>query len=246
MRPFLRGFADELIKVSQPPMGGTIGGVRMNPQTATGGERAPKPTYGTAPGTDLSGAIGVQRMESPGGAKAAPWRPSPGYKPNPASDPKPAPMMPKPGGGVQRPSNATPAWENSGGMHSRENNEAAYNQGRAGGPMPSSLQNAPGMGAAPRALSSTEKSFVMGQRAPGGGGGAPGSMQMKPGQASAFRPPATPASAAAGASTAANQMASGISGSVGTVGRAAKKLVPGAMAASGVGGGLAGMVPGGS
>lgn len=140
-------------------------------------------------------AIPKQRMESPGGAPQQAWRPSPSYTPSSAGDPAPAAPTPKPGGAARAPVNAQPAWESSQQMHGRQNNEAAFNAGRSGAPLPASLQNAPGPGQAPRQLSNEEKSFVAGSPSPGFKPLQPGGLQIKPPaaasplQAGGFRPP---------------------------------------------------------
>lgn len=135
MKPFLRGFVDELTKVSQPSMPGlpptpTAGGVVRPPSTANGSERpmAARAPGALGPGTDALRAIPTQRMESPGASRQQMWRPSPGYKPNPASDPKPPAPAPAKGKGRAAPSTAQPAWESSPQMHQRQNQEAAYNR----------------------------------------------------------------------------------------------------------------------
>jgi len=188
--PFLRGFADELIKVAQTDWSS----VTRPPSTATGTERAPRPSNMLGPSNAMLRAIPKQRMESPAAPAQQTWRPSPGYRPNPASDPKPAPIKPRKGG-VSRPSNAQPAWETSQQMHARKAYEASYNRGRAGGPMPASMQNAPGLGESPRPLTSTERAYVAGRGAPKIQPVAPGGLRKKsPLEAAGFRPPQSPGS----------------------------------------------------
>ena len=72
MGPFLLGFTDELVKVAFVSPG--------------------QPAGGAPAGVKVAYDPKVQRMESPKGP-AAPirYRPSPGYRPKPASDPTPEP-----------------------------------------------------------------------------------------------------------------------------------------------------------
>lgn len=83
---------------------------------------------------ELLGAIPTQRMESPARAAQQTWRPSPGYNPTPASDPKPPAA--KNTGGKKGRGSTEPAWETSGQRQQRRNDEASYNKSRGMNPQP--------------------------------------------------------------------------------------------------------------
>jgi hypothetical protein len=141
MTPFLRGFADELVKValartdSASAQGALAKLAELNlyrpPSNALGNERTPTPSnYNRDRGGQVMGAIPTQRMESPAAAPKPGWRPDPGYRPSTAGDPAAAPK-PKSSAGGKKPGPGTgePAWEMAGARQARISGEAAYNKG---------------------------------------------------------------------------------------------------------------------
>ncbi len=125
MDRFLASFADELIKVAAPWGGASAAppaapkpmGVVRPPSTGAPGAPVPKPinSMGAANSRELLGAIPTQKMESPAKTTPQTWRPSPGYRPSTAGDPKPPVAKPPQGGGGRRGPGADPgvAWENA-------------------------------------------------------------------------------------------------------------------------------------
>lgn len=135
MRPFFKGFVDELIKVAQPNMFAPL-------PTAGGASRPPAPANFSGPSGSMLGSMRQQKMESPAGDQQPSWRPSPGYRPNPMSDPKPA-STPKPagGGGRGRGADSGPAWETAPQQVQRQNRESAYNKALKSGGVPGASPN---------------------------------------------------------------------------------------------------------
>lgn len=119
MRPFLRGFADELIKIAG---GDPWSDIPRPPSTATGNEQAPKPANALPASNAALNAIPKQRMDWSPSAKKDTWQPSPGFR---LEQPKPQPApAPKPTGAVKaKPKNVDPAFENAEGRGRRQAGE---------------------------------------------------------------------------------------------------------------------------
>lgn len=139
MGPFLRGFANELIKVSDVGTWGQIAGagkppsgVVRPPSTASGPNFVPPPPNASPASSDMLSAIPTQKMESPASTAPQTFRPSPSYKPSSAGDPA-APKAPTaPAAGAPKRTADVP-WETAQGRLARLGREGEYNSSLAAG-----------------------------------------------------------------------------------------------------------------
>jgi hypothetical protein len=97
------------------------------------GTPASKPPNAFGPTPTINQAIPTQKLESPAKAQPQQWRPSPGYRPSNAGDPKPDPTKPAGGRGRGRgPGTSDVPWETAQNRMKRIMSERAYNKNLAG------------------------------------------------------------------------------------------------------------------
>jgi len=102
------------------------------PSTGVPGAPAPKPPNAFGPTPTFNQAIPTQKLESPAKTQPQQWRPSPGFRPSTAGDPKPDPTKPAGGGKGGGPGTSDVPWETAPNRMKRIMSERAYNKNLAG------------------------------------------------------------------------------------------------------------------